>query len=272
MYIIIIQILNNIIIVVIPHTGTHPVGIVVLVHNIIHRTGNRKSDSRRQLDGDNYCTYCVWPARTGDRWSKRIRALTLEFGRRLRSTGHSTPAPKNRFRPRPRSDASFPPFRRDYGQHNYYTINKTISYFCYKSIHFNTSIDVRTAVDCSFSSGTRSMTIDFARRWVLTDNNMDHEDLRHQRLPQSFSVRELGSTEARGLWGIKHTRKPVDLMVAAAKSSPTPLSPQVELRITEEGCEILGNKFSKMYPIHTVSYGVQVSSDVRARSFCSTWE
>lgn len=85
------------------------------------------------------------------------------------------------------------------------------------------------------------------------------EDIRYQRLPQSFSVRELGFTEARGLWGIKHTRKPVDLMVAKAKNSSTPLSPQVELRITEDGCEIIGNKNKKMFPIHTVSYGVQVN-------------
>jgi len=84
------------------------------------------------------------------------------------------------------------------------------------------------------------------------------EDIRYQRLPQSFSVRELGSSEARRLWGIKHTRKPVDLMVAKAKSSSTPLQPQVELRITEDGCEIIGNKFKKVFPIHTVSYGVQV--------------
>lgn len=86
------------------------------------------------------------------------------------------------------------------------------------------------------------------------------EDIRYQRLPQSFSVRELGSIEARGLWGIKHTRKPVDLMVAKAKSSPTSLPPQVELRITEDGCEIIGNKSKKVFPIHTVSYGVQVST------------
>lgn len=85
------------------------------------------------------------------------------------------------------------------------------------------------------------------------------EDIRYQRLPQSFSVRELGTTEARGLWGIKHTRKPVDLMVAKAKTSSTPLPPQVELRITEDGCEIVGNEYKKVFPIHTVSYGVQVS-------------
>lgn len=88
------------------------------------------------------------------------------------------------------------------------------------------------------------------------------EDVRYQRLPQSFSVRELGTAEARGLWGIKHTRKPVDLMVANAKtSSLTSLPPQVELRVTEDGCEIIGNGSNKFFPIHTVSYGVQVSGN-----------
>ncbi|XP_050434600.1 uncharacterized protein LOC126841885 [Adelges cooleyi] len=93
-----------------------------------------------------------------------------------------------------------------------------------------------------------------------------NEDIRHQSLPQSFSVRELGSTEARGLWGIKHTRKPVDLMVANAKTSITPLPPQVELRISQEGCEIIGEKSKTFYPIHTVSYGVQ--DLVYTRVFC----
>ena len=37
------------------------------------------------------------------------------------------------------------------------------------------------------------------------------------KLPQSFQVKYLGKREARGLWGIKHTRKPVDDMVAGAR-------------------------------------------------------
>lgn len=41
-------------------------------------------------------------------------------------------------------------------------------------------------------------------------------------LPNScnLQVKYLGQSDARGLWGIKHTRKPVDLMVAAAKALP----------------------------------------------------
>ncbi len=37
------------------------------------------------------------------------------------------------------------------------------------------------------------------------------------QLPQVFTVKSLGKRPARGLWGIKHTRKPVDDMVAAAR-------------------------------------------------------
>lgn len=37
------------------------------------------------------------------------------------------------------------------------------------------------------------------------------------KFPVSFEVKYLGKKEARGLWGIKHTRKPVDDMVAAAR-------------------------------------------------------
>jgi len=56
-------------------------------------------------------------------------------------------------------------------------------------------------------------------------------------------------------------------MVANAKnSSLTSLPAQVELRITEDGCEIIGNESKKFFPIHTVSYGVQ--DLVYTRVFC----
>ena len=37
------------------------------------------------------------------------------------------------------------------------------------------------------------------------------------KLPQTFTVKYLGRQMAGGLWGIKHTRRPVDDMVAAAR-------------------------------------------------------
>lgn len=88
------------------------------------------------------------------------------------------------------------------------------------------------------------------------------------RLPQSFTVRFLGVHPATGIWGIKHTRKPVDNLVALAKTTdPDDLS-LLELEVTEPGVYLrqlstvrpsetakeieLGKK-----PIERISYGVQ---------------
>lgn len=84
-------------------------------------------------------------------------------------------------------------------------------------------------------------------------------------LPQVFQVKYLGSHDARGLWGIKHTRKPVDNMVASAKSLPTDtILPLVKLIVSQDGVSLLPlgkRKFdsgiSKIYPIESISYGVQ---------------
>ncbi|XP_066596443.1 uncharacterized protein [Prorops nasuta] len=84
-------------------------------------------------------------------------------------------------------------------------------------------------------------------------------------LPQVFQVKYLGSHDARGLWGIKHTRRPVDNMVTAAKSLPTnTMLPLVKLVVSQEGVALLPLDKRKqeleslrMYPIETISYGVQ---------------
>ncbi|XP_076649686.1 uncharacterized protein LOC143357237 isoform X1 [Halictus rubicundus] len=84
-------------------------------------------------------------------------------------------------------------------------------------------------------------------------------------LPQVFQVKYLGSHDARGLWGIKHTRRPVDNMVAAAKALPTnTMLPLIKLVVSQEGVALLPiekrkqeSNFSKMYAIETISYGVQ---------------
>lgn len=80
-----------------------------------------------------------------------------------------------------------------------------------------------------------------------------------------FQVKYLGSHDARGLWGIKHTRRPVDNMVSAAKALPTnTVLPLIKLVISQEGVALLPldkRKLdagpSRMYPIETISYGVQ---------------
>ncbi|XP_076391086.1 uncharacterized protein LOC100876908 isoform X2 [Megachile rotundata] len=84
-------------------------------------------------------------------------------------------------------------------------------------------------------------------------------------LPQVFQVKYLGSHDARGLWGIKHTRRPVDNMVAAAKALPTnTMLPLIKLVVSQEGVALLPLEkrkqepnFARMYSIETISYGVQ---------------
>lgn len=78
-------------------------------------------------------------------------------------------------------------------------------------------------------------------------------------------MKYLGSHDARGLWGIKHTRKPVDNMVSAAKALPTnTMLPLIKLVVSQEGVALLPLEkrkqdahLSRMYPIETISYGVQ---------------
>ncbi|XP_045487323.1 uncharacterized protein LOC110995348 isoform X2 [Pieris rapae] len=87
-------------------------------------------------------------------------------------------------------------------------------------------------------------------------------------LPITFQVKYLGQSDARGLWGIKHTRKPVDLMVAAAKALPPgEMLPIVKLTITVEGVHLetlnhgtKRDEFEHMtvfFNIESISYGVQ---------------
>ncbi|KAI4495829.1 hypothetical protein M0802_008235 [Mischocyttarus mexicanus] len=84
-------------------------------------------------------------------------------------------------------------------------------------------------------------------------------------LPQVFQVKYLGSHDARGLWGIKHTRQPVDNMVASAKALPTnTMLPLIKLVVSEEGVALLPldkrkqeTNSARMYPIENISYGVQ---------------
>ena len=90
------------------------------------------------------------------------------------------------------------------------------------------------------------------------------------KLPQTFAVKYLGKRQARGLWGIKYTRKPVDDMVNMAKSLPPGQSlPFVNFRIDNNGVTVSDradnhNKDFEtgFYPVDIISYGVQVSITV----------
>lgn len=82
-------------------------------------------------------------------------------------------------------------------------------------------------------------------------------------LPVTFQVKYLGFHPARGLWGIKNTRKPVDSMVEHAKHLPTgKVLPFVKVVVSKDGLSFkeIGDKASKeekMFRVDTISYGVQ---------------
>lgn len=82
---------------------------------------------------------------------------------------------------------------------------------------------------------------------------------------QDFSVKYLGMKPARGLWGIKHTRKPVDDLVGLARGlGPGAPLPFLQLTVSARGVVLSADKANTcptpdtgLYPIDTISYGVQ---------------
>ncbi|CAG0890330.1 unnamed protein product [Cyprideis torosa] len=87
-------------------------------------------------------------------------------------------------------------------------------------------------------------------------------------LPQGFRVKIMGSKPASGLWGIKHTRDPVDKLVREAKQNQTKGLPIAVLEVDRDGIKIRdalgadgkGNgpgKVLRSIPIESISYGVQ---------------
>lgn len=75
----------------------------------------------------------------------------------------------------------------------------------------------------------------------------------------------LGMRPARGLWGIRHTRKPVDIMVQEARSLPSDtVLPMLKITISTKGINLDFMSFNKnakqqnvFHSIDTISYGVQ---------------
>ncbi|KAK5647223.1 hypothetical protein RI129_002115 [Pyrocoelia pectoralis] len=94
-------------------------------------------------------------------------------------------------------------------------------------------------------------------------------------LPLQFSVKYLGEQPAKGLWGIKHTRKPVDILVGIAKNLPeNGTLPLVTVEVSTEGLKLFQyspkQKPSKLpvkiFKVDAISYGVQ--DLVYTRVFC----
>uniref|UniRef100_T1DQN7 PID domain-containing protein n=1 Tax=Anopheles aquasalis TaxID=42839 RepID=T1DQN7_ANOAQ len=97
-----------------------------------------------------------------------------------------------------------------------------------------------------------------------SNNNNDSPDVQVtvKDLPISFKVKYLGSQPATGLWGIKHTRLPVDHLVSVAKNlPPNRILPFCNLTVSLDGVKIesITSKLSSMsnFTIDTISYGVQ---------------
>uniref|UniRef100_A0A182PHH4 PID domain-containing protein n=1 Tax=Anopheles epiroticus TaxID=199890 RepID=A0A182PHH4_9DIPT len=96
------------------------------------------------------------------------------------------------------------------------------------------------------------------------NNNNDSPDVQVtvKDLPISFKVKYLGSQPATGLWGIKHTRLPVDHLVSVAKNlPPNRILPFCNLTVSLDGVKIesITSKLTSVsnFTIDTISYGVQ---------------
>ncbi|KAK4885732.1 hypothetical protein RN001_002003 [Aquatica leii] len=93
-------------------------------------------------------------------------------------------------------------------------------------------------------------------------------------LPMSFHVKYLGHELARGLWGIKHTRRPVDNLVTSAKNLPqNEILPLVTIEVSKEGLKMRPLTKKKQdkeqeifFKVDTISYGVQ--DVIYTRVFC----
>ncbi|KAK8407402.1 hypothetical protein O3P69_002140 [Scylla paramamosain] len=112
------------------------------------------------------------------------------------------------------------------------------------------------------------------RKLNLDDKSASSTDPKQQQqqqqpttmpLPQEFVVKYLGHRDAGGLWGIKHTRKPVDEMVGRAKEMKAGETlPFLKMTVSEKGVNIAEmpqnvnkNFEGGFYNIDVISYGVQ---------------
>uniref|UniRef100_A0A0K2U7N0 PID domain-containing protein n=1 Tax=Lepeophtheirus salmonis TaxID=72036 RepID=A0A0K2U7N0_LEPSM len=91
-----------------------------------------------------------------------------------------------------------------------------------------------------------------------------HDPLRVS-LPKTFTVKYLGRRPALGLWGIKHTREPVDELVRVVRGqrSGAPLA-LLNMTISNQGVQLIPHNKNQNptydsghFEIDTISYGVQ---------------
>jgi len=115
-------------------------------------------------------------------------------------------------------------------------------------------------------SNTSAPSGDNERRDSIEEEDLNDVDPAELgKLPQTFVAKYLGKRDARGLWGIKHTRKPVDEMVTEAKALKPGMSlPYLQLTVSEKGVTIsempqnVNKEFENgLIPVDVISYGVQ---------------
>jgi len=115
------------------------------------------------------------------------------------------------------------------------------------------------------STSGSSSSLDDAEdsKTVIKDDKPEQKQ--NNKLPQDFLVKYLGAKPARGLWGIKHTRKPVDDLVGLARGLGAGAAlPYLQLSVSQRGVLVSQHKTNTcptqdcgLYPIDTISYGVQ---------------
>lgn len=79
---------------------------------------------------------------------------------------------------------------------------------------------------------------------MRAENSDDGIAIRERDLPRKFILKVLGHCETSGLWGLKHTREPVEKMVKFAKDGKLCL-PIVQLIATREGLFVLPLDYKK---------------------------
>lgn len=125
-----------------------------------------------------------------------------------------------------------------------------------------TTTTTTTAIPANMSATTNNNNNNNS---IATNNNeaqTPEVQVTIKDLPITFKVKYLGSQFARGLWGIKHTRRPVDHLVSAAKSlPPNKILPFCNLTVSLDGVrmETITSKHNALtnFTIDTISYGVQ---------------
>lgn len=121
------------------------------------------------------------------------------------------------------------------------------------------------AANMSATTNNNSASSNNNNNSIATNNNeaqTPEVQVTIKDLPITFKVKYLGSQFARGLWGIKHTRRPVDHLVSAAKSlPPNKILPFCNLTVSLDGVrmETVTSKHNALtnFTIDTISYGVQ---------------